>query len=232
MKAFWFGHSAFRFETGGAIVLIDPFFTGNPAFSGDVAAVSAGATHILLTHGHGDHVGDTVAIAKATGAKVVANYDLAMWLGSQGVASLEPMNTGGTVDCGAFAVSMVRADHSAGMGEAGVQQPIGSANGLVLKPKDGPVVYHMGDTDIFGDMALIAEIHKPQVGLVPVGDRFTMGPEVAALAVNRFFAFDTVIPCHYGSFDLVRKDADPFVRAMAGSRTKVLVPEKGKPFTL
>ncbi len=232
MKAIWFGHSAFRFEFGNVAVLIDPFFTGNPAFTGDRLRAAMGATHILLTHGHGDHVGDTVAIAKETGATVVANYDLAMWLGSQGIELLEPMNTGGTVDLGDFAVSLVRADHSAGMGEAGVQVPLGSANGIVLKPRGGPVVYHMGDTDIFGDMALINEIHRPQIGLVPVGDRFTMGPEVAALAVKRFFSFETVIPCHYASFGLVRPDADPFVEAMAGATTRVLVPEKGVPFDL
>jgi L-ascorbate metabolism protein UlaG (beta-lactamase superfamily) len=227
MKITWFGHSAFRLDFADKVVLIDPFLTGNPSFSGDVAAATAGATHVLVTHGHADHVGDTLAIAKATGALVVSNYDLLMWLASQGLQTFSPMNTGGTVDAGGFHVSMVRADHSAGMVEAGVGFPLGSANGLIVKAPGEPVVYHMGDTDIFGDMALIAEIHQPRIGLVPIGDRFTMGAATAALACRRFFRFDTVIPCHYATFGLLDATPDAFVAAMAGSGTTVVVPEKG-----
>jgi L-ascorbate metabolism protein UlaG (beta-lactamase superfamily) len=138
------------------------------------------------------------------------------------------MNTGGTVDLGGFSVSLVRADHSAGMVEAGVTFPLGSPNGIVVKAPGEPTVYHMGDTDIFGDMALIAEIHQPKVGLVPIGDRFTMGARTAALAVKRFFQFDTVIPCHYGSFGIIDATAEAFVAEMAGARTKVVVPAKGE----
>ena len=228
MQITWFGHSAFRLDFAGKAVLIDPFFTGNPSFTSDRAAAIAGVTHILVTHGHGDHVGDTVAIAGETGATVVSNYDLLMWLASQGLKTFSPMNTGGTVDCGGFTVSMVRADHSAGMVEAGVTFPLGNANGLIVKAPGEPTVYHMGDTDIFGDMALIAEIHEPKVGLVPIGDRFTMGARTAALACRRFFRFDTVIPCHYATFGLLDSSADGFVAAMEGSGTKVLVPEKGR----
>ncbi|WP_293866269.1 metal-dependent hydrolase [uncultured Alsobacter sp.] len=232
MQITWFGHSAFRLDFAGKAVLIDPFFTGNPAFSADRAAAIAGVTHILVTHGHGDHVGDTVAIAEETGATVVSNYDLLMWLASQGLKTFSPMNTGGTVDMGGFTVSMVRADHSAGMVEAGVNFPLGSANGLIVKAPGEPTVYHMGDTDIFGDMALIAEIHAPKVGLVPIGDRFTMGAKTAALACRRFFTFDTVIPCHYATFGLLDASPDAFVAAMQGSGTKVVVPEKGKAFAV
>ncbi len=227
MKITWFGHSAFRLDFADKVVLIDPFLTGNPSFQGDAAAATKGTTHILVTHGHGDHVGDTLAIAKETGATVVSNYDLLMWLASQGLQTFSPMNTGGTVDVGGFTVSMVRADHSAGMVEAGVGFPLGSANGLIVKAPGEPVVYHMGDTDIFGDMALIAEIHQPRIGLVPIGDRFTMGAKTAALACRRFFAFDTVIPCHYATFGLLDATPDAFVAAMAGAKTKVVVPEKG-----
>jgi L-ascorbate metabolism protein UlaG (beta-lactamase superfamily) len=228
MQITWFGHSAFRLDFGPHHVLIDPFFTGNPAFDSEHRAAAEGVTHILLTHGHGDHVGDTLAIARDTGAKVVSNYDLLMWLAKQGLQNFEPMNTGGTVDAGGFRVSMVRADHSAGMVEADVGFPLGSANGLIVKAAGEPVVYHMGDTDIFGDMALIDEIHQPKVGLVPIGDRFTMGAEVAALACRRFFHFDTVIPCHYATFPLIASNADAFVEAMKGSPTKVVVAKKGE----
>lgn len=230
MKITWFGHSAFRLEFADAIVLIDPFFTGNPAFQGDVETASAGVTHILVTHAHGDHVGDTLAIAKASGAKVVTNFDLCMYLAGQGLERFEPMNTGGTVDQGAFRVSLVRADHSAGLVEQGVTFPLGSANGVVVRAENEPTVYHMGDTDIFGDMALVAELHRPDVVLVPVGDRFTMGGKTAALAMKRFFpAAKAAIPCHYGSFPLVAATAHDFIAAMDGSSTQVIVPHKGMP---
>lgn len=230
MQITWFGHSAFRLSFGGKVVLIDPFLTGNPSFSGDRAAAIAGTTHILLTHGHGDHVGDTLAIAAETGAKVVTNYDLCMWLASQGLEKFDPMNTGGTTHQDGFSVTLVRADHSAGMGEAGVQMPIGSANGIIVAAPGEPVLYHMGDTDIFSDMALIAELYQPNVAMVPIGDRFTMGARTAALAVRRFFDLDVAIPCHYGSFPIVDRNADAFVAAMDGHRTRVLVPRVGEAF--
>ena len=226
MKITWFGHSAFRLDFADKAVLIDPFFTGNPAFDGDRNKASEGATHILITHGHGDHVGDTLDIAAQTGAKVVTNYDLCMWLASKGLQSFDPMNTGGTTDQGGFTVTLVRADHSAGMGEAGVTVPLGNPNGAIVKAPGEPTVYHMGDTDIFGDMALIAEIHEPQVVIVPIGDRFTMGPQTAALAVKRFFRPRAVIPCHYGSFPIIEPNADRFVAAMEGSGIQVIVPHK------
>ncbi len=232
MKITWYGHSAFRLDFADKGVLIDPFFTGNPAFVGDRDAAVRGVTHVLITHGHGDHVGDTLAIAEETGATVVSNYELLMWLASQGLRNFSPMNTGGTVDLGGFTVSLVRAEHSAGMVEAGVTFPLGNANGVVVKAPGEPTVHHMGDTDIFGDMALIAEIHAPKIGLVPIGDRFTMGAKTAAMAVRRFFDFDTVVPCHYGSFPIIDATADAFIREMAGAKTKVLVPEKGRAFTV
>ena len=227
MKITWFGHSAFRLDLADHVVLIDPFFTGNPAFEGDRNKVSEGATHILLTHGHGDHVGDTVNLAKATGAKVVTNFELCMYLAKQGVEKIDPMNTGGTTDQGGFTVTLVRADHSSGLVEMDVNFPLGSANGIIIKAPGEPTIYHMGDTDIFGDMGLIAEIHKPDVVMVPIGDRFTMGPDVAALAVRRYFAgVKAVIPCHYASFPPLVPDADRFVAALDGTGIQVVVPHK------
>lgn len=235
MKITWFGHSAFRLDFGNSVVMIDPFLTGNPAFDGDPEAVSAGATHVLLTHGHGDHIGDTVAICKRTGAKLVTNYDLAMFLARQGVTALDPMNTGGTTDQGEFSVSLTIAFHSSSELDAnGVSQSLGLPNGIVVTPKDKaePVVYHMGDTDIFSDMALIDELYKPAAAMVPMGDRFTMGPRSAALAVKRFLpSVRTAIPCHYATFGLLLPDASGFVREMEGASARVLVPTKGEAFT-
>ncbi len=227
MKITWFGHAAFRLEFADKVVLIDPFFSGNPAFGGSVEAASAGVTHVLLTHGHGDHVGDTVAIAKASGATVVANADLASWLGTQGVEKLEMMNTGGTVHLDGFAVSMVRADHSSGMIVDGASVYLGNANGLIVKAPGEPTLWHMGDTDIFSDMALIAELHQPEIVIVPIGDRFTMGPESAALAVTRYLGGLTIIPAHYATFGLLEPNADRFV-ALVGEEATVVVPEKGR----
>jgi L-ascorbate metabolism protein UlaG (beta-lactamase superfamily) len=226
MKITWFGHSTFRLDFADKVVVIDPFFTGNPAFEGNRDQATEGVTHILITHGHGDHVGDAVEISKATGAKVVTNFDLCMYLAKQGLENFDPMNTGGTTDQGGFTVTLVRADHSAGLVETDVNFPLGSANGIIVKAPGEPTIYHMGDTDIFGDMALIAEIHQPEVVMVPIGDRFTMGPEVAALAVQRFFKLKAAIPCHYGSFPIIERTADRFVAAMDGKGTQVVVPHK------
>jgi L-ascorbate metabolism protein UlaG (beta-lactamase superfamily) len=230
MQITWYGHSAFRLDFGGNAVLIDPFFTGNPAFVSDKAAAIKGVSHVLLTHGHGDHVGDALDIAKTNGATVTTNYDLGMWLVSKGLEKFNPMNTGGTTDLGGFTVTLVRADHSSSEMVNGTPVALGNPSGVIVKAKGEPTVYHMGDTDIFSDMALIAEIHEPKVAMVPIGDRFTMSPTTAALAVKRFFKLDAVIPCHYGSFPIIEPNAHKFLAAMQGHATKVLVPEKGKPF--
>ncbi len=232
MKLTWFGHSNFRLDLAGASVLIDPFFTGNPAFAGDRDAVVRGATHILITHGHGDHVGDALAIAQATGATVVTNYDLCMWLASQGLKNFSPMNTGGAVDFGAFSATLVRADHSAAQVEAGVGFPLGSANGVIVKAPGERALWHMGDTDIFSDMALISQIHGVDACICPIGDRFTMGARTAAMAMQRFVQPKVVVPCHYGSFGIIDQTADAFLAAMAGSDIRVVVPEKGRAFEI
>lgn len=230
MKVTWYGHSAFRLDFGGNAVLIDPFFTGNPGFGGDKDMAATGISHILLTHGHADHVGDTIALAKKTGATVVTNYDLCMWLAAQGVDKFDPMNTGGTTDQGGFTVTMVRADHSSGDIKDGMPIYLGNPCGIIVKAKDEPTIYHMGDTDIFSDMALLSEIHEPDVAMVPIGDRFTMSPKTAAMAIKKFLKLRSAIPCHYGSFPIIEPNADKFVAEMKGASTKVIVPEKGKAF--
>jgi L-ascorbate metabolism protein UlaG (beta-lactamase superfamily) len=227
MKLTWYGHSCFKLEIGGSTLLIDPFLNGNPTFEKSGVAFEAaiqGVTHVALTHGHGDHVGDAGAICKAGGATLYANYELAMFVKGQGAEKLEPMNTGGTVRGRDFDVTLVDALHSSSS-EQGVY--LGNPNGLVITPKSGPTVYHMGDTDMFPGMGLIAEFHKPSVGIVPIGDRFTMGAKSAAFACRRFFTFRTIVPCHYGTFaGMLAPSADEFVAEMKGQG--VVVPRVGQ----
>ncbi|MBE0693739.1 MAG: metal-dependent hydrolase [Aquamicrobium sp.] len=235
MKLTWYGHSAFAVETGDAKILIDPFLSGNPSWGNGWKEPAEGVTHVLLTHGHSDHVGDAAAILKHTGAQLVANFELCMFLVGKGVSDtrINPGNTGGTVDCGGFTVTFVQALHSSSFGqEDGNNTYLGNPLGLILHFPDGKSLYHMGDTDIFSDMALINELHQPKVGIVPIGDRFTMGGAVAALACRRFFEFETVIPAHYATFGLLDQTPDKFVEGLKGSDTKVLVPKVGEPFEL
>lgn len=234
MRITWFGHSAFRIETGKAVVMIDPFLSGNPTWEGSVEDAAAGATHVVLTHGHDDHIGDTVDICTRNGAQLVANFEICMYLAGKGVENFSPGNHGGEIDCGDFTAAYVPAWHSSSTIVDGTPVYMGNPAGVVILPKTkgDPVVYHAGDTCAFSDMALIDEFYAPTVGIVPVGDRFTMGPRAAAFACMRYFNFETVIPCHYGTFPIIEPSADPFVKEMHGSQARVVVPNRGEPVEL
>lgn len=229
MKLTWFGHSAFRLEFGANRVMIDPFLTGNPKFSGDPKAAAADATHVLVTHGHNDHLGDAVTICRDNEAQAVGSAEVCDWLYGEGITNVNPGNHSGMVDCGGFTVSFVNALHSSSYQHADLKLTyLGNPLGLIVKAPGEPTLYHMGDTGIFGDMALVQEIHEPEIGIVPIGDRFTMGGRIAAMACKRFFKFRTVIPCHYGTFPLLDQTPDAFISAMGADGGKVLVPEVGK----
>lgn len=235
MNLTWYGHSTFGVEVGATKILIDPYLEGNPSWSGGWQGPAEGITHVLITHGHSDHIASAAEVLKASGAMLVANFEICMYLVGQGVdqSKINPGNTGGTVDCGGFTTTFVQAQHSSSVGvDGGNNVYLGNPLGLVLHFADDKTLYHMGDTDIFGDMALINELHAPQVGLVPVGDRFTMGGAVAALACRRYFKFETVVPCHYGTFPLLDQTPDKFVQGMEGSGTRVLTPKIGETFSI
>ena len=225
MNIIWFGHSCFKIELGASIILIDPFLSGSPTYQGTVEAASEGVTHVALTHGHDDHLGDTVEICQATGATLIAVYELATYMAGRGVAQIDPTNTGGAVSHDGFRMTFTPATHSSSTKVDGNHIYLGNPCGLIIAPDDGPVIYHMGDTDIMADMALIEELHHPEIGIVPIGDRFTMGAKSAALACRKFFNFKTIIPCHYGTFPIIDADATAFLQEMEGHN--VIVPEIG-----
>jgi L-ascorbate metabolism protein UlaG (beta-lactamase superfamily) len=234
MKLTWYGHSAFKVEINGASILIDPFLSGNPSFPSSLTVdqVADGVTHVLLTHGHDDHVGDAADILKKTGAQLTADFELCMWLQAQGVENINPMNSGGMVDVGPFKVAMTVAHHSSSSQAKGNGEAIylGHPHGLIVAAPNEPVLYHMGDTDIFGDMALINELHAPKVGIVPIGDRFTMGGKAAALACNRFFDFETIVPCHFATFPMIDQTADSFIAGLGEAASKVKLIKPGTSF--
>ena len=229
MRIVWYGHSCFRLETGNSAILIDPFLKGNPTFEQSGIAwdeATKDISHVALTHGHPDHVGDAAEICQKRGATLYANFELAMYVKSKGAERLEPMNTGGTVAADDFDLTLVNALHSSSQ-----DTYLGNPNGIVIRPKDGKALYHMGDTDMFGGMALIAEFHKPDIGIVPIGDRFTMGARSAAFACKKFFQFEMILPCHYGTFPgMLDPNADKFVAEMSGHN--VVVPKVGQALTV
>lgn len=216
MKLSWLGHSGFRMEIEGAVLLIDPWLTGNPSFpEGSRAEAIRGATHVLLTHGHGDHVGDSLSIAKELGIPIVGIFDLMeSWRVHEEVETVG-FNKGGTVDLNGAKVTMVNASHSSSL--EGNEGPIyaGHESGYMIAG-DGHVIYVTGDTDIMADMEWMGDYHKPDIGILCAGGWFTMDMDRAAYAARRYFDFKTVIPCHYKTFPILAQDAEPLKKGLPG----------------
>lgn len=230
MKITYHGHSAFRIETGKSVIIIDPFFTGNPAATVGWEEGAKGCTHLLLTHGHGDHTGDSLEILKATGAVLVSNFEICMWLNAKGAEKYSPGNHGGRISFDDFDVIFTNAWHSSSDTNNGNPIYLGNPAGFIIEQKheSGKTLYISGDTGISYDMKLIHELYKPVIGILPIGDRFTMGGDQAAYACRNFFDFKTIIPCHYASFKgFVADDASKFLSAMGPDAGKVKVMHSG-----
>jgi len=195
----WLGHATVLIRTAqGTNLLIDPFIAHNPSYPKDFS-LPPKIHYILLTHGHSDHISDVVPVAAKHGSTVVACYELADYVAAQGVAQTIGMNLGGTVQLNDVAATMVDAKHSSGAQDEKGTHYVGIAAGFVLTVAGGPVLYHAGDTAVFGDMKLIAELYAPQIAMLPIGGHFTMGPREAAVAA-RFIGAKTILPIHFGTF--------------------------------
>lgn len=219
MKIEFHGQSCIYFEHNGQKVVVDPFINGNPL--SDLNADTIEVDYIVLTHGHGDHLGDTVEIAKRTGAKVIGTPELAAYLTSKGISNVHPMNIGGKWSFDFGVVKYVQAFHSNALyNDDGEIIYFGMPCGLILEI-DGKTIYHTGDTGLFSDMKLIAQRHPVDVCFIPIGDNFTMGIEDAAYAINEFIQPKIAVPIHYDTFDLIKADPQQF-KAAVNSKVEIL----------
>jgi L-ascorbate metabolism protein UlaG (beta-lactamase superfamily) len=222
----WYGHSTLGLKTGGFSLLVDPFFTGNPAAS--TSADTVKADFILVTHGHGDHVGDTVAIAKRTGAAVIANFEICNWLSGKGVAKTHGQHLGGGFNHPFGYLKLTHAEHGSAMPDGSYG---GNPCGFLLTTLDGKKIYLAGDTGLFGDMKLLGE-ENLDLAVLPIGDNFTMGPEDALRAV-RMLSPKHVVPIHFNTFGVIQQDGAAWAARVASETSaKVHLLKPGETFTL
>jgi L-ascorbate metabolism protein UlaG (beta-lactamase superfamily) len=222
MKVTWLGHSAFLLE-GKDRILIDPYLTGNPTASKSADKIDADI--ICVTHGHGDHLGDTVDIARRTGATVACILELGIWLEKCGVKSVG-FNLGGPATVRNTKITLVPAFHSSSIGAPGLEFSAAMAVGIVVD--SGKVVYHAGDTCVFSDMELIGSMYKPDLALLPIGGYFTMDPAQAAMA-TKLLKPKKVIPMHYNTWDPIKQDPKEFEKLVKKeSKAKVVILRPGE----
>jgi L-ascorbate metabolism protein UlaG (beta-lactamase superfamily) len=226
VKLTWLGHSAFALDVDSHPVLIDPFLTGNPLAAADPNTVAA--EYILITHGHGDHVGDTVNIAKRTGAKVICNFEIGNWLQQQGVKETIGINTGGSAQCGFMSVKATPAIHSSSLPDGTYG---GLSAGYILTTSGGQKLYFAGDTSLFGDMQLIGD-EGIDLAFLPIGDFFTMGVDDSLKAI-KLVRPKVVIPMHYATFSPIMQDVSQWAnRVSSETESQPIVIDPGNSYTL
>jgi L-ascorbate metabolism protein UlaG (beta-lactamase superfamily) len=197
----WFGHSAFLMQApGGKSVLVDPWLENPnaPPAARELSTVDL----ILITHGHSDHVGETIRIAQRTKAHVLSIHEISLYFQKQGVVGAQGMNKGGTVSFGGLRVTMVDARHSSALDVGGIVAPGGEPAGFIIEFENGFKVYHAGDTSVFGDMKIIAELYKPSLVILPIGGLYTMDPREAAYAC-KLLKPKHIVGMHYGTFPVL-----------------------------
>jgi len=221
MKLEYIGHSCFLIEEEKRI-LIDPFITGNPSASRQVDDFND-IDMVLVTHGHGDHLGDAIKIVKENDAVLVAMYEITNYAAEKGVEKVEPMNIGGTIYVDGIGITMTNATHSSDF-EGGAAH----AAGFIICLKDYRI-YHAGDTGVFYDMKLIGQLYKPDISILPIGSRFTMGIREANKAVE-LLGSELVVPMHFGTYPAIDQDPSQF-KKLVGEKAKVIILHPGESFT-
>jgi L-ascorbate metabolism protein UlaG (beta-lactamase superfamily) len=221
----WLGHAAFRLDVpDGRRVYVDPWLEGNPSCP-EAEREPERADLVVVTHGHGDHVGDAGTIARRFGCPLVAQVELRRWIAAHGGPPLDMAhapNKGGTVDLAGVRITLTDANHSSSADDGAY---LGEPCGVVLRLAEGPTVYFAGDTNVFGDMALIRRLYAPEVAVLPIGDHFTMGPEEAAVAAELVGAA-RVVPCHYATFPIL-SGTPARLRELLPDGVDLLAPDPG-----
>jgi L-ascorbate metabolism protein UlaG (beta-lactamase superfamily) len=227
VKITWLGHSAFLFEAEKKL-LIDPFISGNSL--APCSPEELNPDIIAVTHGHRDHLGDTIEIGKRTGCRIITIHEVANYIKSKGVFA-EGMGKGGTVNVEGIKLTMTEALHSSSIDASGFSFDAGSPAGFIIRI-NGHSIYHAGDTGVFGDMQLIGELYEPELALLPIGDKFTMGIKEATKAVE-LIQPKIVIPMHYNTFDVISQDPLKFKQAVESkTNTKVIIMQPGQSIEL
>ncbi len=229
MQLTYLGHSTFHLVTpGGQKILLDPWTYGNPRCP-EGKKDPGPLDKILVSHAHSDHMGDVIQIAKDTGATVLSNFEIYGWLGTKGIENAMPMGKGGTTPIDGLKITMTHADHTSSITDGDQTLYGGEPAGFVIELENGFKIYDAADTAVFGDMSLIAEIYKPDLVLLPIGDHFTMGPLEAAYAC-RLLGAKQVIPIHYATFPMLTGTPEAFQSALdaLGLPTQVTVLQPGE----
>jgi L-ascorbate metabolism protein UlaG (beta-lactamase superfamily) len=225
----WLGHSTFLIGLpDGRRIVTDPWL-GNPKCPPAYAKAEALApVHlILVSHGHSDHITDVAAVARATGAPVACVFEVGLYLGDKGLQNVRDMGIGGTQDIDGISVTMTQSTHSGSVVDSGRILYLGGATGFIVRAPNTPTIYFAGDTGLFGDMKIIGELYKPEIGFLPIGDHYTMGPDTAAIAA-RWLGLRQVVPMHWGTFPLLRGTPDELEQALTGSGIDVLKLKPGE----